>query len=708
VTATSAIARPMTDQFVEFVRREMAPTPGRWRATLRVTLACLACTVPIMVFHLHQPLMLIIGIFMIAREDVSTTLLGTILAILAATLTCGLLLLYYMCVLDLTWLRVLCVPAFIALGLFMIRAVNPSIIGLGVAIVIGFGVTIPDTVSSIEILNRTPFYYWWAWTLGLLVNLAVQFLLNPETSRSVLLRGLTHRLDAVESLLRRLAAGAPPAHPSSLTPLALAGVVEPLRLLKAAAAVEPWLKNYGTELRAQFIVVDRLVTAATVLEAQGVPSANEAMQQRLRNLADACARWRTAIINHEPPVISGPPAAGTAAADQAALPSLAEMERAAELMPFTFPGRNLPEELRPAPNQDQGGLLAPNAFTNPEYFHFAIKGALAGFICYLIFTLTAYSGIYTSVITCIVCSLSTVGASVQKGLLRFAGAAVGGLLGLIALMYVFPHLDSLGGFWLPVGAATVLAAYVNFGSPRISYCGLQIALAFYKCVLQTYGTYTELRVVRDRLIGVALGLLVFGFINSRFWPVTALGTMRAKLASVLHTLAKLADLPDPEDHAPQLTAAYALRLQVHQDFGVIRELLESSKFEPGAAQREGLQAVRDTAQSLFLQQLAIVQHRPDLRPPAAPEPLRAASARFRAALADLLLNLSDRMAGKPGHAVPDLPAALAELEKTVAAEIKSVTDAGVAAQIRARLALYQETVPLAMKLARLLAESTPL
>jgi multidrug resistance protein MdtO len=301
-----------------------------------------------------------------------------------------------------------------------------------------------------------------------------------------------------------------------------------------------------------------------------------------------------------------------------------------------------------------------------------------------------------------------VGASVQKGLLRFAGAAVGGLLGLIALMYVFPHLDSLGGFWLPVGAATVLAAYVNFGSPRISYCGLQIALAFYKCVLQTYGTYTELRVVRDRLIGVALGLLVFGFINSRFWPVTALGTMRAKLASVLHTLAKLADLPDPEDHAPQLTAAYALRLQVHQDFGVIRELLESSKFEPGAAQREGLQAVRDTAQSLFLQQLAIVQHPPDLRPPAAPEPLRAASARFRAALADLLLNLSDRMAGKPGHAVPDLPAALAELEKTVAAEIKSVTDAGVAAQIRARLALYQETVPLAMKLARLLAESTPL
>ena len=89
----------------------------------------------------------------------------------------------------------------------------------------------------------------------------------------------------------------------------MAGVAEPLRLLKMVGAVEPWLKKYGAELRAQFIVVDRLVTAAAVLEAQGIPSANEAVQQRLRNLADACARWRTAIQNHEPPEISGAPAA---------------------------------------------------------------------------------------------------------------------------------------------------------------------------------------------------------------------------------------------------------------------------------------------------------------------------------------------------------------------------------------------------------------
>ena len=198
--------------------------------------------------------------------------------------------------------------------------------------------------------------------------------------------------------------------------------------------------------------------------------------------------------------------------------------------------------------------------------------------------------------------------------------------------------------------------------------------------------------VRDRLIGIALGLVVFGIINSRLWPVTSLETTRAKLASVLRSLAKLAGLPDAdEDHAPRLTEAYGLRLRVYQEFGAVRQLLESSKFEFGVARRERLEAVSYTVQMFFLHLLAIIQHRPDLRPSAVPEPLRAASAKFRATLIGVLLNLSDRVEGRSARAMPDLPLALAELKKNVAA------------QIRARLALYQETVPFAMKLIRLQA-----
>src|SRR5262249_45909822 len=185
-------------------------------------------------------------------------------------------------------------------------------------------------------------------------------------------------------------------------------------------------------------------------------------------------------------------------------------------------------------------LFLPDAFDNPEYVRFAIKGTLAALICYVLFIGFDYPGIYTSVITCFVVSLSTIGASNQKGLLRFGGAAVGGLMGLIALVYLFPNVETIGGFWLVFGAGTALAAWVNFGTPRISYGGYQIGLAFYKAILQSFGPALSATVVRDRLIGVFFGLLVFGIVEHVLWPVRAQDALRARLAELMHLLAELA------------------------------------------------------------------------------------------------------------------------------------------------------------------------
>src|SRR5215471_20321752 len=268
-------------------------------------------------------------------------------------------------------------------------------------------------------------------------------------------------------------------------------------------------------------------------------------------------------------------------------PMLLEMERVLQLL--SKAEKALPDELKGFPLMPKGGALVADAFKNPEYVHFAVKGALAAFICYLIFSLTAYQGIYTSVVTCIVCSLSTIGASVQKGILRFVGSAVGGALGVIALTCIFPYLDSIAGFWVPFAAVTGLAAYITLSGASLSYGGYQIGLAFYKCVLQSYGPYTELRVVRDRLIGIVLGLTVFGLISNWLWPVKALENARAKLASALQTLAKLAGLPDEKkDPTPRLAEAYDLRLQAYQQFKAVHQLFEGAKFEPGKELRRKL------------------------------------------------------------------------------------------------------------------------
>src|SRR5258707_8739334 len=110
-----------------------------------------------------------------------------------------------MCALDLEWLRVLAVPAFITLGLFLNRILTLGPLGTAISLPLAIGMITPDTVSSPEYLNRYPFYFWWAGVLGLAVNLAVQYLLNPKTSHWVLVQGLGARLDAVEVMLRRRA-----------------------------------------------------------------------------------------------------------------------------------------------------------------------------------------------------------------------------------------------------------------------------------------------------------------------------------------------------------------------------------------------------------------------------------------------------------------------------------------------------------------------
>src|SRR5260370_7601006 len=97
----------------------MAPTPERWAAALRLTLSCLICTVPVMAFHLQQPLIVMVLMFAISKEDTTTTLLGTLIGIIGFTIGCACLLAFYLCAIDLEWLRVLAVPAAITLGLFL-------------------------------------------------------------------------------------------------------------------------------------------------------------------------------------------------------------------------------------------------------------------------------------------------------------------------------------------------------------------------------------------------------------------------------------------------------------------------------------------------------------------------------------------------------------------------------------------------------------
>jgi multidrug resistance protein MdtO len=444
--------------------------------------------------------------------------------------------------------------------------------------------------------------------------------------------------------------------------------------------------------------VDRLVTAAAALEAVGPVSLRAPVRGRLLRVAQACAQVRHAIAHHHrPAAFVAPQETSATTEDTVVLPLLAEMERGLATIALAWPGRpsgsatgRLPGEAAP-PRR----LLVPDAFANPEYVRFALKGALAATLCYLLITAADVTNeIYTAVITCMVCSLSTIGASTQKGLLRFTGAVLGGVMGVVTCLYIFPHLDSLGGFWIPFSAGTAVAAYINFGSPRLSYCGYQIGLAFYKVVLQGYGPVTDVRVARNRLVGIALGLVVFGVIDTQLWPVRAGATILPTLATALRLLARLARLSgQPVAPAGLLREADNVRVQICQAFDTVRQRLEETTFEAGGMDHDSLTRLMADTHAVFLTLLAVVHHRAAAGSLVLPPAVQTAVDGFHTAVAVSVEAVSDHLDGKAEPPCADLATPLAEVEQTVTVSLARAAEAASAVHMRSQLALYHTLVP---------------
>ena len=663
--------------FVDFLRRELAPTPGRGSATFRLTLACVIATIPILTHRIPHALIVMIVMYLITQEDTAATLVGSILAVAGVTVGLGAALLAWMVALDIAWLRIACFVGFVVAGLWLKRVLVIGALGSALGLPAALVMVLPD-VAPIppESLVEFVLWIWWCVTLGLAVNVGVQLLLAPGDPLMLLLRELDARLHAVESTVRELAGAtelAPPPTGMSLDALATAGMSRPVALLKTASLTNVRARQRHETLATTITLVDRLVTDAGAVRLLVSSTSITPMRESLLRVADGCANARRAVAERRwpEPAAAAPPSASTP-------PPLADMERTLEQLSVV----SRIEPPKPTTKEPGPHLLLPDATTNPEYVQFAVKGALAALICYVLFIGFDYPGIYTSVITCFVVSLSTIGSSNQKGLLRFGGAAVGGVMGLFALVYAFPNIEGLGGFWLVFATGTAVAAWINFGSPRISYGGYQTGLAFYKATLQDLGPAVSATVVRDRLIGVAFGLIVFGIVEHVVWPARAADRMHARLADVFRSLAAFARaLSQPPGDVD------ARRRLISQQVTDVQGFIESSKYESGTGAGDAQTVERRTAdaQTVFLVLLAIAREATAAARP--PEALHTATIRVDDDVAAILDGVAARVRNDGAAPVIDVDRALAALERSLAAQANA---SGDGATYAGALSLYRE------------------
>ena len=159
-------------------------------------------------------------------------------------------------------------------------------------------------------------------------------------------------------------------------------------------------------------------------------------------------------------------------------------------------------------------LLVPDAFSNPEYGRFALKGCLAGLLCYVLDSSLAWPVIMGACAeTCIVAArpLSTgAGTRNERLFVSVTALILGGVvLGFGSHGLLLPLVDSITGFILQFAVIAALAAWVATSSPRLSYAGTLGAMGFFFPMVQRFAPNPPLGRSGAFMVDLVLALLAF-------------------------------------------------------------------------------------------------------------------------------------------------------------------------------------------------------
>ena len=148
------------------------------------------------------------------------------------------------------------------------------------------------------------------------------------------------------------------------------------------------------------------------------------------------------------------------------------------------------------------------------------------------YTATDWSGIHTIMLSCLIVAQPGLGNTQRKIILRLVGAAVGSVFALVTIVYLTPRIDTLFGLLCIVLPVIALSSWVSAGPENVSYAGVQIMFTFALATLETFGPVTGLTEVRDRIVGIILGIIVAGLIHTLIRPEREGGVMLQNLGAL--------------------------------------------------------------------------------------------------------------------------------------------------------------------------------
>jgi len=509
--------------------------------------------------------------------------------------------------------------------------------------------------------------------IGIVVSIVVEYVFRRVHPATDLTEGIEIRLQTVERVLRA-AAGDHPLDPESEKKISFYSTVGTSRLRRLILRSD-YSAHFKSQMTAAIALMGRLVdTAASfrlaLAERSTALPIEASDRERCLHLADQIAQVTRDLVRRQLPQQLDLPVDPK----PSNLPFLASMERTVALVPKVFAGSGHMDVFVAAPLDEEKStrFFVADAFSNPSHAQFALRGTLAATACYFTYTAIAWPGLSTSVATCFITALSTIGSSRQKQVLRLSGAFIGGIIfGMGAQVFVLPHLDTIFGFTVLFAIVTIISSWIATASARLSYLGVQLALAFYLINMQEFTIQTSLAIARDRVVGVMLGLVSMWLLFDRLWVRNALDEMQRIFARNLDMFAELTEQLLVEDQIKAIKRMRTLRDQLNAGFDAVRAQSDAVLFEFGASRRRKLEIREDirrwqpAIRTLLLVQITSAQYLSQNPLKQLPAPIADAGVALEEAIAQAMRALANEVSGKPSQPVPDLRDAAQRLDQAV-------------------------------------------
>ncbi len=648
--------------FWQFLKTELAPYPGRAWVVSRMTMAATITMVLVMTFRIPYGFLGAIYTLFLSRENPTVTLRGairvTIIYVIATIYTVvGIMTMVGSPITHFLWIAISLFLAF-----YLIHTMPDYFTAVGFGFLLAGAIPLWDE-TYLTVNQRTENTLWLGASvvLGSAVTVAVEYVFRRVHPITEVTQALESRLQAVEGVLRQTAADLPLGDEleKEISQYSALGTSRLRRQLLRSGYPQQMVAQMNIAVALLGRLTDLAASMRIVRSTQSI-ALGTADRERCLRLANQISGLCHDLQQRKLPRVIEL-SSQTQPSD---LPLLPEMERTAAMIPHAFSGSESVEDLfLPAPldTEVRQRLLVADAFSNPDHLKFAVRGAAATMLAYVAYQAIDWTGLSTAVPTCIITALSTIGSSRQKQFLRLGGAIIGGFIfGMGAQVFVLPYLDGITGFTVLFAVVTAISAWIAVATPRLSYLGVQLALAFYLINLQEFAIQSSLAIARDRVVGVLLGLMCMWLVFDRLWVKDALQEMQEAFARNLRLLAEVIEQAGVQDRKEAVRRAAQLRDQINDGFNAVKAQADAVVFEFGPSRQRKLR-IRDdfrrwqpTLGTLLQVQITGLQYLFEKRYPELSQPIADALTAFEEDMAITARAMSDEVAGKVAQAAPDV------------------------------------------------------